>query len=171
MRLCPCWAFILLIPAVRLTCAVCLGPPDGRVQQLLRRDCTLSHAWAGICVKATQVSSVEDFLCVLQHYCNTGTQTTSSSNTTDTHRTFIFPLTVNHSPPSLLKAFHFLNYCCGGTSMQSKKIPEMLDEMFKGLIITWNFFPWFWNNWGLQRQRNFIQQYKLCRIFKLLLNV
>lgn len=99
MRLCPCWTFILLPPpprlAVRLACAICLDPPDGRLQQL-RRDCTLCHAWAGICVRATQ-SAV----------CKTSAAYHSSTVTVThnphlhpaplTHRPFIYSLTVNHS--------------------------------------------------------------------------
>lgn len=48
------WVFILLCSAVCLTCAICLGLGDGRLQRLLRRDCSLSHGRTGICVKATK---------------------------------------------------------------------------------------------------------------------
>lgn len=77
--------------AVQLTCAICLDPPDGRLLQLLRRDCELPCVSWNLC-QSHSVSSVEDFRCV-QHYCNTGTHIFIQHHG---YTGLLFTLTINH---------------------------------------------------------------------------
>lgn len=99
MRVCPYWTFIFLRPAaVQLTCAICLDCPDGRLQQLLGRDCMLPCVSWNLC-QSLSVSSVEDFRCVL-HYCNTGTHIFIQYQW---HTGLLFTLTINHSLHGPLK--------------------------------------------------------------------
>lgn len=102
------WVFILLCSAVRLTCAICLGLGDGRLQRLLRRDCSLSHGRTGICVKATKpavwkTSAVCNTTVTLAH-----THSSHLHPTALIHRPFIYSFTINHSIHSPQKARLFV---------------------------------------------------------------
>lgn len=146
----PCWGSILCGPAARLTCAVCrilrMGGCSG-----CSGETASSHAWAGICVKATQ-SAVWKTSAV---YCSTTVTPRTRARThtpTHTHTRTAHIFIQHHWHTGLLftlwllitlftvcwKQVSLFNCCCWGIY----SVIKMLDEMLKLLIMTLNIF-WF----------------------------